>query len=329
MFLPGSYVVALVIMVAGMIFWGSWANTYKLTRNWRIELYYWDYAVGIFLTSIAVGLTLGTFCGGTTFAGNLMEADRSAWIYAICAGALWNCGNILLMLGVALVGLAVAFPLSIGLALVFGVIGSYMVMPKGNPVLLFGGVAMVFVAVIFNSLAYRAAKTGGEAKQSVSRPGLIACLVAGVLFSGFGPLVGKALSTPKPLGPYGVSFLFTFGALLSTVPLLAYFMRHPLEGSPLSWADYRRGRVRDHAAGLIGAFFWGLGTTFTFVGANSVGIALAYAIGQANPLVAGLWGVFVWREFKGAPRRANVLLAFMFALYFGGLLVLASSFNAK
>jgi glucose uptake protein len=329
MIFPGTYVVALVIMIAGMIFWGSWANTYKLTRNWRIELYYWDYAIGIFLTSIIVGLTLGTFFGGTTFTDNLLGADRSAWIYATAAGALWNCGNILLMLGVALVGLAVAFPLSIGLALVFGVIGSYMVMPRGNPLLLFGGVALVFVAVLLNSLAYRAAKSGGDAKQKVSRPGLLACLVAGALFSGFGPLVGKSLSTPQPLGPYGVAFFFTFGALLSTVPLLSYFMRHPLEGVPLSWSDYRNGRGRDHAAGLIGAFFWGLGTTFTFVGANSVGIALAYAIGQANPLVAALWGVFVWREFKGAPRTANVLLAFMFALYFGGLLVLASSFSGK
>lgn len=271
MFFPGTYVVALVIMIAGMIFWGSWPNTYKLTQRWRIELYCWDYAFGIFLTSIIVGLTLGTFYGKTTFTGNLRGANHSAWVYAAAAGALWDRGNILMMLGVSLVGLAVAFLLSIGLALVFGAVGSYMVMPRGSPVLLFAGVAMVFIAVIFNSLAYRAAKTGSENKQKVLQPGLAACLIAGTLLSGFGPLVGKSLSTQQPLGPYGVTFYFTLGALFSTVPLPAYFMRHPLEGEALSRSDYRKGRPRDHAAGLIGAFLWGLGTTFTFIEATSAG----------------------------------------------------------
>jgi glucose uptake protein len=326
MFLPGSYAVALVMMLAGMFFWGSWPNTYKLTRNWRVELFYWDYAFGIFLTSIIIGLTLGTLFGPRTFAADLAGADHSAWLYAIVAGALWNCGNVLLMFGVSLVGLAVAFPLSIGLALVVGVIGSYMVMPRGNPVLLYFGVAMVFIAVVFNSLAYRAA---AKSKQKASKAGLIVCLLAGILFSGFGPLVGKALSSANPLGPYGVTFLFTLGALISTVPIMAYFMRHPVEGSPLGWQDYRKGTAREHAAGLLGGFFWGLGTTFTFVPASLVGIAVAYAIGQVNPLIAALWGVFVWREFKGAPSRAHALLGFMFLLYFGGLLLLASSFNVK
>jgi glucose uptake protein len=326
MYLPGSYGAALIMMLAGMFFWGSWANTYKLTRSWRIELFYWDYAFGIFLTSIVIGLTMGTLFGPNTFVGNLRSADHSALLYALAAGALWNCGNVLLMFGVALVGLAVAFPLSIGFALVVGVIASYMVMPRGNPSLLYIGVAMVFTAVIFNSLAYRAA---ARSKQKAPTSGLIVCLVAGVLFSGFGPLVGKALSSPNPVGPYGVAFLFTAGALITTVPIMLYFMRHPIAGEPLSWADYTKGGVREHVAGLLGGLFWGLGTTFTFVPASMVGIALAYAIGQANPLIAALWGVFVWKEFKGAPGRAHGLLGFMFLLYLGGLYFLASSFNTK
>jgi glucose uptake protein len=326
MYLPGTYAAALVMMLAGMFFWGSWPNTYKLTQNWRVELFYWDYAFGIFLSSILVGLTLGTYFGPKTFLVDLLAADHSAWLYAAAAGALWNCGNVLLVFGVALVGLAVAFPLSIGLALVVGVIGSYIVMPRGNPMLLCVGVAMVFAAVVFNSLAYKAA---AKTKQKVSSKGLVVCLLAGVLFSGFGPLVGKALSSPKPLGPYGVTFFFTLGALISTALLLSYFMRHPIDGTPLRWADYRRGTGREHTAGLLGGFFWTLGTTFTFVPASMVGIALAYAIGQANPLIAALWGVFVWREFKGSPGRAHVLLGLMFALYLGGLLFLASSFQAN
>lgn len=326
MYLPHSYLTALIIMLAGMFFWGAWPNTFKLTRNWRFELFYWDYAIGIFLTSIVIGLTLGTFFGETSYTANILTADHSAWLYAIAAGALWNLGNILLVMGLALVGLAVAFPLSIGLALVFGVIGSYIVMPQGNLTLLAGGVALVFLAVILNSLAYRAKSS--ENKQAVSRKGLIACLASGILFSGFGPFVGKALSSPRPLGPYGVCTFFTFGALITTIPLMMYFMRHPVEGTPLTFRDYRKGTAKEHVAGLLGGFFWGLGTAFTFVPAGMVGIALAYAIGQANPLIAALFGVFVWREFRGAPRRAHALLAIMFLLYIGGLLSLAASFKA-
>jgi len=325
MFLPESFAVALLMMVLGMIFWGSWPNTYKLTRDWRFELFYWDYALGIFLTSILLGFTFGTFFGGTTFWQNLVEADRSAWLYAFLAGVLWNCGNVLLVAGLALVGMAVAFPVAIGLALVVGVVGSYLVMPRGNPVLLFLGVGWVLLAVILNSAAYRSA---AESRPKVSKSGLWICLLAGVLFSGFGPLVGKALSAPSPLGPYGITFLFTFGALVSTFPLMAYFMKRPVDGAPLSAADYQRGTVKEHAAGLLGGLIWGLGTTLTFTAASMVGIALAYAIGQANPLIAALWGVFVWHEFRGAPRRSRVLLAFMFLLYLAGLIFLSASFEA-
>ncbi len=201
-------------------------------------------------------------------------------------------------------------------------------MPRGNPVFLGIGVAMVFAAVLLNSLAYRAA-AGHREKQTTPKAGLVLCLIAGALFSGFGPLVGKSLSTAVPLSPYGVCLFFTLGALLTTIPMMTYFMRHPVEGTPLTLQHYLAGSSSQHLAGLVGGFIWGLGTTSTFVGANSVGIALAYAIGQANPLIAALWGVFVWHEFKGAPGKARVLLAFMFLLYVSGLSVLAASFNSR
>jgi glucose uptake protein len=327
MFLPGTYTTALVLMLMGMFFWGSWPNTYKLTTGWRFELFYWDYAVGIFLTSILMGLTLGSFGSASqTFWQNLVSADQSAWLYALMAGALWNLGNILLVAGVSLVGLAVAFPVSIGLALVVGALGSYLVAPRGNPLLLFGGVAMVFVAVVVNSFAYR---YKAASQQTVSKAGLWVCLFSGILFSGFGPLLAKALSSPRPLSPYGVNALFTLGALITTIPTMAYFMKHPVEGAPVNVSDYRRGTSSEHAAGLFGGFVWGLGTTFTFVPMAMVGTALAYAIGQSNPLVAAVWGVFIWKEFRGAPKKSQVLLALMFVLYVSGLLLLTSSFKAS
>jgi glucose uptake protein len=325
MFLPSTYAAAVVMMLLGMFCWGSWPNTLKLTRNWRFELFYWDYAFGIFFTSVILGLTLGTLFGPETYIGNLLTADRSALLLALLAGALWNLGNILLTAGVALVGLAVAFPVSIGMALVVGVVGSYLITPRGDPFLLFAGVGLVFMAVIVNSLAYRAA---AASRPKVSRAGLAICIVAGVLFSGFGPLLARAFSVPHPLGPYGVISLFTLGALMSTFPMMTYLMRHPVDGAPVRVADYREGSPRYHAAGLLGGVVWTLGMTLIFVPQRLVGTALAYAIGQSNPLVAALWGVFVWREFRGAPRKSHILLALMFILYSGGLMLQTLSFGS-
>lgn len=324
MFLPGSYTVALLMMLLGMFCWGSWANSIKLA-GWRFELFYWDYAVALLLTSIAVGLTMGSFFGPETYVQNLVTADRSAWLYALLAGVVWNFGNVFLTAGVGLVGIAVAFPVAVGMSLVLGVIGSYILAPRGNPFLLFAGVSLVFIAVGVNSLAYRSA---ASSRQKVSKGGLLICIASGVLFSGFGPLLTKAFSAFHPLGPHGVISLFTLGALASTIPVMIYMMRHPVEGRPVGWADFSQGSARQHASGLLGGFVWTLGMTFLFVPQKMVGTALAYAIGMSCPLIAALWGVFIWREFRGAPRRSHALLALMFALYFAGLVFQTMSFQS-
>jgi glucose uptake protein len=324
MFLPNSFPAALALMLLGMVCWGSWANPYKLTRNWRFELFYFDYAIGIFGTSLVAALTLGTFFGSPTFLENLQTANRSALAYAILAGVVLNCGNVLLTAAMTLVGMATAFPVAVGLSFVMGTVLSYVVMPRGNPAFLFSGVFLVLIAVIVNAAAYRAAS---GVKVEAPRRGIGLCIAAGLLLSGFGPLVAKALSSPKPLAPYGSAVLFTFGALMSTFPLIGYLMRHPLKGGLLSLADYQSGAVSEHAAGWMAGLIWGTGTVAAFIAANTAGMALSGAIGQANPLVAALWGLFVWREFAGAPPRARKLLAVMFGLYIGGLALLAMSYG--
>jgi len=322
MFIPESFVAALLMMLGGMICWGSWPSIQKLTTNWRFELFYYDFAIGIFAAGALIAATLGTLFGSPTCWENLAAADRSVIVLILLSGVIWNMANVLLVNGIALVGMAVAFPVAIGLALVLSTIGGYLVMPRGNPMLLAAGVAFVFAAVIVNSLAY--SRATAERKQG-SRKGLIACLLAGVLISTVGPVVGKALSARPQLGPYGITFLFTGAAFASTFPILYVFMHHPLEGSPTCAAGYWKGTGAQHAAGFSAGAVWTLGTALTWTAANQVGIALAMAIGQANPLVAAVWGVFVWGEFKGAPRRSKLLLVLMFALYVAGLMLLVSS----
>lgn len=323
MFLPTSSAMALLMMLVGMFFWGTWLNAFKLTRNWRFELFYFDYALGTFLTSVLVGLTLGTWYGVDTYWVNLHAANRTAWLYAFLAGIVWNTGNILLTAGVSIVGLAVAFPASIGLAMVVGVIGNYIVAPRGNAVFLFAAVALVFLAVVADSLAYHSA---ASSRHSVSKLGIPVCLFSGILFSVIGPLLAKASSGSPSLGVYGLISLFTLGGLLSTFPIMTYLMKRPLYGAPPTTSDYWRGSLGQHAAGFAGGVLWTVGMTCVLVPQNMVRTALAYAIGHSNALVAVLWGVFVWWEFRGAPVRSLVLVGLMFVFYLVGLIFHAASF---
>ena len=156
-FIPQVYAVALLMMFLSMICWGSWANTQKLVGKWRFELFYWDYVWGILILSLVVGFTLGRTDAASpdSFVSNLGTADVPHLLMAVAGGVVFNIGNILLVAAIAIAGLAVAFPIGIGLALVIGAALNYVVTPKGNPLLLFGGIALVCVAIVLDALAYR------------------------------------------------------------------------------------------------------------------------------------------------------------------------------
>jgi glucose uptake protein len=223
-------------------------------------------------------------------------------------------------------GLAIAFPLAIGIALVEGVVLSYAFEPRGNPMVLSAGVALAIVAVVFDGRAYNAIAGAGS---PASRKSIITCVVSGLLMGSFAPFVTRALTSGSPLGPYSIAVLFTFGALLSCFVVNVYFMRHPLVGEPVEFSGFAKTRATDHAWGVFGGFIWGTGGVFNFVAASFVGVPISYAIGQAAPMVAALWGVAVWREFRGAPTRAWTYLALMFACYIAALAVLASAYAAS
>jgi glucose uptake protein len=324
MYIPESFVTALLMMLGGMICWGSWPSIQKLTTNWPFELFYYDFAIGMCATGALIAATFGTLFGAPTCWENLAAVDGRMIVLTLLSGVIWNVANVLLVRGIVLVGMAVAFPVGIGLALVLSTIGGYLVMPRGNPILLAVGVAFVLAAIFANAFAYSSA--AAEHKQT-SRKGLLACLSAGVLIATVGPVVGKALTARPQVAPYGITFLFTTAAFVSTFPILYMFMQHPLEGSPVTAGGYWKGTSAQHAAGFSAGAVWTLGAALTWTAANQVGIALAMAIGQANPLVAAIWGVFVWYEFKGAPRRSKSLLVLMFVLYAAGLALLVLSKN--
>lgn len=320
MFLPETYQAALFLMILSMLCWGSWANTLKLCPGFRFQLFYWDYAIGLVLGSLVLGLTAGSFGhAGPPFTSAIAHSLASTMVWAAAGGVVFNIANLLLVAAIEIAGLAVAFPVGIGLALIVGAVSSYLVSPAGNPLLLFGGVALVTVAIVLDAAAYR--KRESSAPATTTR-GILLSLIGGLLMGSFYPLVARAMNVRPASGPYAIAFFFGIGVLLSTIPANLLLMARPLDGKPpVKGAAYARAPLAWHLAGVFGGAIWCAGAVANFVasGAHLIGPAVSYSIGQGATMISAIWGVFVWREFAGAPRAASVLLLFMFVFFILGL----------
>jgi glucose uptake protein len=319
MYTPHTYPVALLMMLASMLCWGSWANTQKIDKAWRFELYYWDYMWGVVACALLFGLTMGRTdpAAPVSFFRNLDSAGARSLAEAFVGGMIFNLGNLLLVAAISVAGMAVAFPLGAGLALVIGAVLNYVVSPAGNPLLLFGGILLVCAAIVSNAMAYRGLSKGKKAGAK----GIVLSLLCGVIIGLFYPFVAKALTGAKHLGPYTVYFVFALGALVSNFPLNYAFMRRPVSGPRLAIGDYFHGRPAAHAWGVLGGLIWGTGTICSFAAAYTpmVGPATSFSLGEGNTMISAVWGVFVWKEFRGAGSEVKRLLAAMFSLFVLGL----------
>jgi len=323
MFTPHTLGVALFMMITSAICWGSWANTYKGVRNYRFELFYWDYAVGIFLISLILAFTMGsTGNDSNSFLNNVHSADTTNIVSTMVGGAIFNLANLLLVAAIDMAGLAIAFPVAIGIALVVGTVLSYTLQPKGNALFLAVGVVCALIAVILDGKAYGSLAIAGRA---VSRKSIIVCVVSGVLMGLWNPFVAYGATRGNVLTPYSSVVFLTLGALLSCFIWNLYFMKRPLVGAPVSFSGFFSGPPSGHLLGLVGGFIWGVGTVFNVVAGKATAFAISYAIGQSAPMVAALWGVFAWREFAGAPGKAKMYLAMMFVFYCLGILLVAKA----
>lgn len=324
MYLPSSYAIALFFMITTMFCWGSWANTMKLCPGYRFQLFYWDYVIGLFCGVVLWGLTLGAHgATGTPFLQDIAKAPAYSILMAALGGAVFNVANLLLVAAIAIAGLAVAFPVGIGVALIVGALASYIVTPRGNPLLLFGGIALVMVAIICDALAYRARE---GARQGSNVRGIVISLICGLLMGSFYPLVSAAMKAPGAPGPYATTLFFVIGVGLCAIPVNYLFMRKPIDGDkPVGMGGYASAPARWHISGIVGGVIWVTGATLNFVASqvNYVGPAVSYSIGQGATMVSALWGVFVWREFASPTRHVRNLLVAMFACFVVGLAAVA------
>ncbi|MBN8862979.1 MAG: multidrug DMT transporter permease [Sphingobacteriales bacterium] len=331
MFIVESYPLAIVFCVITMLCWGSWANTQKLAAGrWRYELFYWDYVIGIFLFSLLAAFTLGSNGDqGRPFMADLQQASNANIGSALLGGIIFNLANILLSSAIAIAGMSVAFPVGIGLALVVGVIINYASHQKGDPLLLFAGVALVSLAIILNAVAYKK-KTATVSKAGAK--GILLSIVAGLLMSFFYRFVAGAMDLDnfvnpeaEKMTPYTASVVFAAGILLSNLLFNTVMMRRPLQGSPISYAEYFKGRTPLHFIGILGGSIWALGNLFNLIAAGKAGPAISYGLGQGATLVAAIWGVLIWKEFAGSSKQVKNLIAAMFILFVAGLaLVIAA-----
>jgi glucose uptake protein len=318
MFQPKTYTVQLALMITSMFCWGSWANTVKLTPGWRFQSFYWDYVVGVFLASLAFGAALG----GGTFFHDLTTPSVMAIAYALIAGIIFNAANQLLVAAIDLAGLAVAFPIGIGLALVIGVVLNYLLAPAANPVLLFFGVLLVAIAIVVDAMAYRKRESDGGA---VSKLGIVISLLCGVLMGVFYPFLTRAMQGADALDAYTVVPYFAIGVVLCALPMNYWMMRRPFKGAPVAFSDYTAAKPQWHLWGAVGGVIWCAGLSANLISsrAQMVGPAVSYAIGQGATMISAAWGVFIWREFRGAPKVVNILLPVMFVLFIVGLGLIA------
>lgn len=336
MVLIQNYPLAVIFTVLAMVCWGSWANTQKLIQNtWRFELFYWDMVIGLLLLASVAAFTVGSLGdAGRPFIEDIRQADTGSILFAALGGVVWNLGNLLLVAAIAVAGMSVGFPIGGGIAWVLGIVINYILilLDKGksedNSFLLFSGVGVIVFAILLSMLAYR--RLAGEQKKTTTK-GILLSVLAGLLIAFFYGLVVKSLDNTYVAGgtgtltPLTAVFFFAVGVVVSTFIFNPFFMARPVQGEPVRMSEYARGDLRTHLVGVLGGSIWALGMVLSFMAAGAAGPAISYALSNAAPVVAILWGVLVWKEFAGAPKGTNTLLVVMFIAYLVGLVLITYS----
>ena len=325
MFIIDNYFLAVIFCFITMLCWGSWANTQKLaSQKWPFQLYYWDYTLGILLITLLFGLTLGSIGDqGRGFVDDFQQAEMTSVTSAFIGGIIFNFANLILVIAIEIAGMAIAFPIGIGIALVLGVFTNYIAQPHGDPLVLFIGVTLVAMAILIDGIAYKKIL-----QKSNDNPlkGILFSALAGIAMGFFYKYVAASMVTdfimPEPgkLTPYTALVIFSIGIFVSSFLFNTINMYSPFSGEKVTFRDYfTKGNTKLHMIGILGGVIWGVGMSFNIIASEQAGPAIAYGLGQGATLVAAIWGVFIWKEFKDLPSNSYWLIPLMFLLFVIGI----------
>jgi glucose uptake protein len=330
MVLVQNYGLAVFLCAVAMICWGSWQNTQNLIgKQWRFEHYYWDFSIGILLFALLMAFTFGNIGSeGRSFLPDLKQADTENLLSAAIGGVIWNIGTLLLVAAISVAGMSVAFPIGGGIGWTLGILINYIGKPEGNPLYLFIGTAFIILAILLSMQSYKKLATQ---QKKPSLKGIILSILAGLCIAFFYRFVASSLATdftPAEAGKissYTAVVFFSIGALICTVILNPLFMAKPVQGEPVKMSEWLRGGPRAHLLGMLGGAIWCLGNSVSFMSVGAASPAISYGLSNSAPVVAALWGIFVWKEFKDAPKGTNTLLTLMFGCYLIGLVLIVYS----
>jgi glucose uptake protein len=307
-----------------MVCWGSWQNTQNLIgKAWRFELYYWDFSIGILLFALLMAFTFGSIGSeGRSFLTDLRQADTGNLLSAALGGVIWNVGTLLLVAAISVAGMSVAFPIGGGIGWTLGIFINYIGKPEGNPAFLFTGTAFIVLAILLSMQSYKKLATK---QQKPTLTGIILSFAAGLCIAFFYRFVASALAidfTPAEAGKitsYTAVVFFSVGAIICTILLNPLFMKRPISGEPVKMSQWFKADSRTHLLGMLGGAIWCLGNSVSFMSVGAASPAISYGLSNSAPVVAALWGIFVWKEFKDAPKGTSLLLSLMFVCYLIGL----------
>lgn len=330
MVLVQNYTLAVFLCALAMICWGSWQNTQNLIgKTWRFELYYWDFSIGILLFALLMAFTFGSIgTEGRSFIPDLKQADPGNLLSAAIGGVIWNVGTLLLVAGISVAGMSVAFPIGGGIGWTLGILINYIGKPEGNPLFLFGGTTFIILAIILSMLSYR--KLAVHQKKPTLK-GILLSFAAGLCIAFFYRFVASSLAvdfSPAEAGKissYTAVVFFSLGALVCTILLNPLFMAKPVQGEQVKIKEWVKGGSGTHLLGMLGGAIWCLGNSVSFMSVGAASPAISYGLSNSAPVVAAIWGIFVWKEFKDAPKGTNLLLAMMFGCYLVGLVLIVYS----
>jgi glucose uptake protein len=337
MILPHTDTSVFLIMVLSLVCLGSWASLYKLAGKWRYELFYFDFAVGVFLACMICAFTLGSlgFDGFTVF-DDAMNSYKRAWMFGFVAACIFNLANMLLLGAMSMTGMTVAFPMAYGVAFVIGALRTDL---SGTAIpVLVAGCVLIVASIVCNAMAYgrsntvrhEAAARAGMASTRRPSPlkGIVLALVSGVLLGLFSPVLNRAQDPNTGLGPYAITMFFGLAVVVSTFVYNLFLINLPVEGEPLEILDYFHGSLKTHGTGFLAGIVFAAGLIAVLVCAtpkgdihpgSPAGGFLTFSV----PLIAALWGLLAWKEFRGGGGRAQFLAVAALILFAGGISALS------